>query len=265
MIITEANYFSKEAEQMYIGSTQYREFCGTVGQRGCEARALAKIRGDWVEEKSIALYVGSYVDAHFGGTLGTFKAQNPEIFTRQGELKSQFKQANVMIERCERDPYYMKTLSGGTQVIYTAELFGLKWKIKMDSFHEGIAIVDGKTTKSIAETHYVKDLGRVSFVEFWGYEIQLAIYQKITLIVTGKLLPCLIAAVSKEPEPDIEVIGFDQKKLDEQVENIRLSAPRIIQLKAGEIEPDKCNVCDYCKSTKVLTGPIHYTELSMKI
>jgi len=265
MIITEANYFSPEAEQEYMGSSQYREFCGTIGQVGCEARALAKIRGEWEEEKSVALYVGSYVDAHFSGTLGTFKAQNPEIFKKNGELKSEFQKANLMIARAERDKYFMKTLSGGTQVIFTAELFGLKWKVKLDSYHEKVAIVDGKTTKSIIDSHWVKDLGRISFVEYWGYNIQMAIYQKITELVTGDKLPTLLAAVSKEKEPDIEIIGFHQAGLDAEIEKIKLAAPRLIQLKAGEIEPGRCGFCDYCKSVKVLSKPIHYSELGFKV
>jgi len=53
--------------------------------------------------------------------------------------------------------------------------------------------------------------------------------------------------------------------LDGEIQSIELLIPRIIQLKAGEIEPERCETCDYCKSTKVLTGPIHYTEITQKI
>jgi len=155
----------------------------------------------------------------------------------------------------------MKTLSGGTQVIRSAEMFGINWKIKMDSYHEGIAIVDLKTTRSITNRHYVKDLGRVTFVEYWGYTIQLALYQQIDYLVTGKRLPVLLACVSKEPVPDIEIMGRDQKCLDECIKQIELNSPRLIDLKTGKAEPTRCQTCDYCKQTKTLTGPIHFTEI----
>ena len=88
MILTAENYYSQEANQAYMSVSQYKEFCGSMGKIPCEAQALAKLRGEWEMEKTVALMVGSYVDAHFEGTLNLFKAQNPEIFTKQGVLPS---------------------------------------------------------------------------------------------------------------------------------------------------------------------------------
>lgn len=260
-MITEAEYFSKENEKIYCGSTQYRNFFGTVGLPGCEARAMAELNGEWKEETSNAFLIGNYVDAHFSGTLATFKAQHPEIFKKDGSLKAEFERANVMIARCEQDEYFMKTLSGGMQEIQTIEMFGIKWKTKMDSYHKGIAIVDLKTTASIRKRHWAKDLGKISFIEYWGYDIQLALYQEVDYRINGKRLPVLIAAVSKEPTPDIEIIGIDQNRLDECIKQIERNAPRLIALKKGEIVPDRCEQCDYCTSTKKLSKPIHYNEI----
>ena len=47
------------------------------------------------EKKTAALLVGSYVDAHFSNELAIFKAQNPEIFTRNGDLKSEYKKSKL--------------------------------------------------------------------------------------------------------------------------------------------------------------------------
>ena len=58
--------------------SQYKDFCGTIGRPACEEQALAKLDGRWEMGKTTALMVGSYVDAHFEGTLDLFKAQNPE-------------------------------------------------------------------------------------------------------------------------------------------------------------------------------------------
>ena len=87
MILTQENYYSKEANREYLSVSQYKDFCGTIGRVGCEEQALAKLNGYWEMEKTTALLVGSYVDSHFEGTLDLFKAQNPEIFNKKRRVK----------------------------------------------------------------------------------------------------------------------------------------------------------------------------------
>ena len=36
MILTQENYYSKEANQEYLSVSQYKDFCGTIGRVGCE-------------------------------------------------------------------------------------------------------------------------------------------------------------------------------------------------------------------------------------
>lgn len=107
MILTAENYFSKEADQEYLSVSQYKNFMGTIGRPACEAEAMAKLNGEWETKKKPALMVGSYVDAHFEGSLNLFKAQNPEIFTKQGALKADYKKAEEIINRIERDKVFM--------------------------------------------------------------------------------------------------------------------------------------------------------------
>jgi len=262
MMLTAENYYSLEANREYLSVSQYKDFVGTLGKRGCEEFALAKLEGKWEDETTTALLVGSYVDAHFEGTLDIFKAKHPEIFTKTGELKSDYKRANDIINRIERDEYFMKFLSGEKQVIMTGELFGAKWKIKIDSLLPHMAIVDLKIMEDINKTFWIKDLGyHIDFTQYWGYDIQGAIYQEVYYQNTGERLPFYIAAASKEKFPNIEVIQIDDKHLQEKLYEIESNMPRIIALKNKEIEPDRCGTCDYCKHTKVLTRPIHFSEL----
>lgn len=202
------------------------------------------------------LLVGSYVDAHFDGTLSVFKAQHPEIFTKQGILKSDYRKAEEIINRIERDELFMKYLSGKKQVIMTAYMLGGPWKIKIDSYIEDTCIVDLKVMKSLRESHYVRDYGLMDFIRYWGYDIQAAVYQKVVEINTGKWLPFFIAAASKENETDIEIIQIPQEWMDERLMEVEKNVPKIIALKAGEIDPIRCEVCDYCKHSKVLTQAI---------
>lgn len=263
--LTPENYYSKEASQEYMSVSQYKNFVGTWGQLGCEAKAMAMLRGEWEDEVSPSMLVGSFVDAHFEGTLGTFKAQHPEIFTKNGDLKAEYRHAEAVIARIERDEYFMKTLSGEKQRIFTGDLYGVTWKCKVDSYIPGACITDLKVMKCLRDTFWVKDLGRMSFAEYWGYILQGAVYQKLVEIETGEKLPFLLSAASKEEHPDIQVIGFTQQNLDDELTQVFKNIGRVISVKKGEQEPLRCEVCDYCRETKKLDHPIHYSELETKI
>lgn len=63
MILTNENYFSKEASLKFAGVSQFKSF------DECPAMAMAEINGTHEREKTPALLVGSYVDSHFEETL----------------------------------------------------------------------------------------------------------------------------------------------------------------------------------------------------
>lgn len=263
MKLTNENYYSMEANREYLSVSQYKDFCGTYGKPGCEEYALAKMRGSWVEnmEDSDALMIGSYVDSYFEGTQELFKQEHPCMFKKDGELMKKYLNADKMVKRCERDKLFSAYMSGKKQVIMAAEMFGSKWKIKIDSYHEGKCIVDLKTCQSIKKIFHHADTGYLNFLEEWGYYIQGAVYQEVVYRNTGKRLPFFIAAVSKEKAPDIEVIAVRQKFLDEALAEVERNTRNIIALKNGELQPMRCEQCDYCKDTKILTAPIWSDEL----
>lgn len=262
-VLTKDNYYSLEADQRYMSVHQYLNFSGHMGVQGCEAHAMAKLNGEWEDETTSAMLIGSYVDSYFEGTMDEFIKEHPDCFTKKGDLKAEYKRANKMIGRCEDDPYFMQYLSGEKQTIMTGYLFGAEWKIKMDSYIPGKAIVDLKTSADIHKQWKVLDYGWVSFVEYWGYTVQLAVYQKIVEINTGKKLPCYIAAVTKEDSPEIKIIYIDQMALDHALNEVEMNMASVLAVKNGEAEPIRCERCDYCKTTEVLTGPIRMDDLIM--
>lgn len=261
MVLTAENYYSKEANKEYMSVSQYKDFAGTYGKMACEFSAIEKLEERWAQKKTTPLLVGSYVDSYFEGTVGEFKKETPEIFTQDGGLKAPYIQADKIIERMERDPLFMMYMSGKKQVIMTAELFGTKWKIKIDSYAEGIAITDLKVVESITKPKWVRDIGYLDFIRYWGYDIQGAIYQEVVYRNTGLRLPFYIAAGTKEAEPNIEVIQVTQNYLDEAKNMVEMNMPRILRVKNGEVEPDRCEMCDCCRHTKVLKRPISITNL----
>lgn len=262
MKLTDKNYYSNKADSEYISVSQYKNFYGTLERKGCENQALAIIKGDFVKERTPAMLLGSYVDAYFEGTINEFKENTPEIFKKDGTLKAEYIKADEMIKRCEADKRFMQYMSGEKQVIMTAEWLCAKWKIKMDSYLKDTAIVDLKTVDDIYKPVYCDGVGKLNFIQAKGYDFQLAVYQKVVELNTGKQLPCYIAAVDKTKSPAIEIIQIKQSELDAALVGINESVvSRILKLKSGELQPYKCGRCDYCKATKVIDKPISMEDL----
>lgn len=253
-MLTNENYFNTENQMKYMSVSQFKAF------DKCPASALAEISGVYECEKTAALLVGSYVDAHFEGTLNVFKAKNPELFKRDGTLKSEYINADRMISRVEQDEMFIDYMSGQSQVIMTGEIEGVPVKIKIDSYHPGRMIVDLKCMKDFAPI-YKPGQGRLNWVEAWEYDLQGAVYQEIVRQNTGEKLPFFLAAVTKEKEPDIAIVEIDQEYLDFQLVRFRKNVQLFDAIKQGLIEPERCEKCDYCKSTKILRQPMTLEEL----
>lgn len=262
MIPKEDNYYSPEVNKEWLSVSQYKEFVGTWGKPGCEFHAMERLARRWEDEKTTPLLVGSYVDAWFEGTLDRFKEHNPDCFTKGGDLKAPYRQAEKMIERVQQDDFFMQAMSGEKQVIMTGELFGAKWKIKIDSYLPGAAIVDLKTVRAFRSyslsnpaDKWVRDVGYVKFYKYWGYDIQGAIYQEIVRQNTGQRLPFYLAVIAKADIPDYDVGQLTQTELDDALSMMEPHVERILAIKRGEIEPDRCGECDCCLSHRKLDGP----------
>lgn len=253
MILTNNNYYSPEAARKYWSVSQFKAF------NKCEAAGLAEVRGEYQREETDALLIGSYVDAYFSGEVDAFIERNAgKMFKKNGEVLAKFSNADNIIDRIERDPLMMEYLSGEKQTIMEAELFGVPWKIKMDAYNEK-RIVDLKTVRDFSDV-YERGFGWRSWIEYWGYDIQGAIYQRIEQAVTGRKepLPFYIAAATKEKHPDIKVIQIPQHILDAALNMVEAKIERFDLIKTGDVEPIRCEACDFCKDTKILTAPEVY-------
>ena len=243
MAVTKKNYFSKSNQLKYCGSSQFKSFLK------CPAMAMAELRGEWNEEDSVALLVGSYVDSYFEGTLDTFKEEHPEIFKKDGTLKADYVKADEIIERVSRDEFFMKYMSGKKQVIKTGTIEGVPFKIKIDSYHKDKAIVDLKVIRNFEPIWNEERAVKQSFIEYWGYDYQAAIYQA----VEGKKLPFYLCAVTKENDPDLEVIEIPQTWIDNALAIIKNEIGIIAAYKRGDLEAPRCERCSYCRQTKKLS------------
>lgn len=258
MELDEKSYFSPEMEWEYCGSTQFKRFCE------CPAKAMAILKGKWIEEKTDSMLVGSYVDSYMSGTLDTFRELNPEIFTQKGELKAQFKKADDIIKRIENDQMFKKYISGDNQRIFTGEILGLKFKVKADSYFEKPNVcTDLKVVKDFEPIWNKRTGKKESFIEFWHYDWQAAIYSEIIRQNVGTLPKYFIAAITKEKHSDLVLLNISEEDLLLNLEIIKSMIPTVKAIKEGKEEATRCEHCDYCRESKKITRIINYRDLEV--
>lgn len=267
-VLTAENYYSNEANKRYCSASEFKQYV-SLGTTACEARAVALLNGTYEEPKSDALIFGSIVDYlwEHDGDLTDFNKEHPDIDlyssrgASKGNVLAKWQKAIDVYKRTTKDELFSQFMSGERQKIFTGTIENVPFKCKLDSYLPHKAIVDLKTTRSIRKPFRITDVGYVSFVEKYGYTTQMAIYQELVRQNTGETLPCFIAAVSKEDVPDIEIIYLDDEVLKEALAEVKAKVGNIQMLKNGEIEPIRCECCDYCKSTKKLTKAIHFSDI----
>jgi len=192
LVVTRENYFSLDANKQYMGVSQYKSFRPEYG--GCEAKAVAELKGEWEDKEKTAFIEGHYLHAWQEGTLDEFKANNPDLYAstgkNKGELKSNFQHCNKMIQTLERDPFAMNVLSGEKEVILTASLFGVPWKIMIDSYRPAMkSFADLKAMRDIGGKFWRKDESGgyyENFIQHYGYDLQFGVYAEVERIAKGR-------------------------------------------------------------------------------
>jgi hypothetical protein len=274
LVLNRENYFSLEANRQYCSVSQYKSFRPEYG--GCEAAALAVLKNEWVEPEKGAFTEGHYLHAWQSNELDEFKMSNPEIYSSKGptagQLKSDYQHLNKMIEVLERDEFVMRVLSGEKEVIMTASLFGVPFKIMIDSYRpamksfadlKGLKDIGGRFWKQDGDTGYWEN-----FIQHYGYDLQMAVYAEVERIAKGReiadwLIPHLVIVTKQKPEPDHEIIFFDSEMIKSKLAELEMNLPRVIAVKNGEVEPEMCGTCSYCLSKKRLTAAKFYREFDL--
>lgn len=244
--LTARNYHSIEMNNRYWSASLLKSFLD------CPARTMAELNGEYERPKSEALMVGSYVDAAFESkrAFELFGNEHPEIFKRDGSLKSEYVKAQQMVDRARSDKVFMDFMKGRHQTIKTAELWGVPFKAKFDVLAKD-RIVDLKTVRDFKPL-YREGEGRLNVVDYWRWTLQMALYQKIE----GHGLPCYIAAITKEEPSDLAIIEIPQARMDAEIDFISTRIELFKGMKAGLVEAERCEHCAYCRATRKLKGAV---------
>lgn len=259
--LTADNYHGLVMNNLYWSASLVKSFWD------CPARTMAELRGDYERPKTEALMVGSYVDAAFESknALNRFKNEHPELYKRDGSLKAEYVKAEAMVKRAQEDPVFMDYMRGRKQVIKAGKLFGVPFKAKFDVLHvngkvprDQWRIVDLKTVKDFKPV-YKPEQGRLNFADAWNWPLQMAIYQALD----GRHLPCYLAVITKEDPPDIGVFQISQERMDMEMELLTEKMEYFKAIRAGIVEPERCENCAYCRATRKLYKPRTLEELDM--
>lgn len=258
--LRETNYHSTDSNQHYMSVSQFKNWMD------CEARTLAEIKGDYTPPISTPLIVGTYVHAAFENseTFHSIQEQYSDmIFKKNGSKYADFETADRMIDTIKQDDFAMFAMEGKKEQIYTADLFGIPWKIKVDSINnERKSFTDLKTTQDLYKRYWsTKYEGFTSFVEAWDYVMQMAIYRKVIAKNTGEAYTPYIVAVTKENPSNKAVLHMEPSRFDFEMEYVQEQIEHIMSVKNEEMAPERCERCSYCRSTKKLTQTMEIGEL----
>ena len=256
--LNEDNYYSTQANIDYMSVSQYKDF------QKCELYGKMKALGEYVEPKSKALLMGSYADSYFSNRMEKFIQENPDIFKKDGTLKSDYEKANECISKATSSEFFMEHIKGQAQVIVTGEIEGVPWKGCYDFLNE--RITDLKLVASIRELVWKYDPNtkrnyQTNFIDAYGYDTQGAVYQFLGEQFFGKHMPFDIGAISKEDEPDIAIINIDDDILANKLEEVKKNTVRYDLIKKGVIEPNRCENCPVCRKYNRLDRVITYKEM----
>lgn len=77
---------------------------------------------------------------------------------------------------------------------------------------------------------------------------------------TGKRLPFILAACTKQKYSQRALLQIPQEELDLKLEFLKQYLPHLQDLKQGKVQPTECGHCDYCISKKKVDRIWYYDD-----
>lgn len=252
MELNKQNYYSDQANKEYMSVSTFKKFTQ------CEAAAMAFLSGEYKQPSTPAMLVGNFVHSAFDTDEAHKEFVNEHsdvIFNRKGDYYRDYAIAKQMIDTLKDDELAMFALDGDKEVILTGELFGIKWKCRIDSInHDRKTFADIKTTQDLHKRIWSdKHGGYVSFVEAYDYVFQMYIYRELIFQNYGEYYEPYIVAVTKETPSNKAVIEIAPERYTFESSFAEVTMKDfILPLLNKERKADRCEKCEYCRQTKKL-------------
>lgn len=271
--LTEENYYAKDTSWHYMSVSLFKDFMK------CEAAALAKLKDEWQQDDVTPLLVGNYVHSYFESeeahhkfieNKGSSLMTEPNKKEPYGHLRSEFKTADAMIKTLENEQVFKALYEPGEkEVIVTGDIYGYKWKGKIDSLNlDQLYFCDLKTVDDIHKKHWSSAYNKYdNFIADRGYFMQMAVYIELIRQTFNTECQPFIFAISKQDPPDKEAIDFngdqDVLYMQDAMRMIEENQEHVQRVMSGEEAPTRCNHCEYCRLTKKIELPIHASEIEI--
>lgn len=255
MNLTTSNYFEPEIQQEYMSTSQFKAF------QKCPAQVLAELSGTYQRESKDAFVEGHFFEALVCGDEETFYFKHPEIISSQGktkgDVKSNYKKIIEAANAFKRQKKFMEIVDRcDKQVLVSGVISGIKFRGLLDLYNpETGEIFDTKCMRDFEDVYSPEEGRRVHWWQSWGYHYQAAIYCELVRQTFGKEPKFTLLAASKETVPDVAWVKFDNEYLRNVFDIIEETAPTYQMMKDDFIEPERCEKCAYCKTTKILKSP----------
>ncbi|CYT70213.1 TPA: PD-(D/E)XK nuclease-like domain-containing protein [Streptococcus suis] len=268
--LTQDNYYD---DKDYMSVSRFKQYLE------CEAKALALDTGKWIDERDRKpLVFGNYVHSYFESAEAHQKfleEHKSDLFSSRKPygLLADYKLADKVIATLETDELFNNLYHGRKgdrvekEMIVTGTITGVPFKGKIDSInHTRNYMVDLKTMKTIYGEEWCQELkrkvpGAIANIINYHYHVQTAVYRELLKQMTGRSYKPLIVAVSKENEPDKEILSLDEETLSEGLEFVSERAGHVWDVATGKVGPIKCGNCNYCRSKKKLNRIVSIREL----
>lgn len=268
--LTQDNYYD---DKEYMSVSRFKQYLE------CEAKALALDAGKWIDERDQKpLIFGNYVHSYFESAEAHRKfleEHKSDLFSSRKPygLLADYKLADKVIATLETDELFNNLYHGRKgdrvekEMIVTGTIAGVPFKGKIDSInHTRGYMVDLKTMKTIKGEEWCQELkqkvpGAFANIVNYNYHAQLSVYRELLKQTTGRSYRPLIVAVSKENEPDKEILSLDKEMLSEGLEYVSERVGHVWDVATGKVGPTKCGKCNYCRSKKKLNRIVSISEL----
>ena len=251
--LTQENYFSPEMDLKYMSVSQYKQFAQ------CSSKAMALLNSETSAEEKESFLQGKLFETLIAGDIDLFMMQHPEMVSSRGatkgELKANFKKVVLAANKIKQQKFIMDIVNKcEKQVIMTGNINGIKVKCCADLLDkEAGNIYDLKCMANFNEIWNKENKCYMPWYYYYGYVLQMAVYQEIARQNYGKKFETHLIAATKEEQPDMDAIHFDNSLLELELKEFSDNIIYYDKIKKG-IEPViKCNCCDYCKANKIIT------------
>ena len=234
--------------------SQFKNWVRALG--GCEARSFAQyVIGDYDEPgDKIALLLGNLAHKIVlePDSVTAFEHEHRKAFFSYGDCKKGYKsdvlKAVDAAHRIANCNVFTKYLDKDKEVPLVFDLGGIIWRSKLDACGPDY-FTDLKFVKGF-DDEWSKFYGkRVQWYKIHHYNMQFAVYAEAFEKNFGTYPKVVMIGASKESPCNFDVKVFKEAYLKTYLETVIFFLPGVIEVKAGEREPERCGKCHYCRST----------------